>query len=175
MAWRCRFKMTHWLISTQARRDPERAFASVFIVVGEKDTCGFELIRACLLGLDITERAPPKNCHRDHPAPDLEMRLREPKTAAKPPLRRTLPTRSCSGASERSLVETSIALFDPNEEELFGCLMVAPSLERSLVNYSTLEKSWRLTARRRAWVDPTSPIRVPRPTWLDLRWTNVRS
>ena len=53
MAWRCRFLTartshdgrviaehpTHWLIPTQAWRDPERAFAPVFVVVRGEDAC----------------------------------------------------------------------------------------------------------------------------------------
>ena len=37
---------------------------------------------------------------------------------------------------------------DPEDEALFGPLMVSPALERSLVTHATLEKAWRLTAKR---------------------------
>lgn len=63
---------------------------------------------------------------------------------------------------------------DPVEEALFGCLMVAPSLERSLVNHATLEKSWRLTARRLlGWIR----IRTTKSSssyWLELELDECR-
>ena len=51
--------------------------------------------------------------------------------------------------------------------------MVAPSLERSLVNHSTLEKSWRLTAR---WLLGWIRVRATKTSstyWLELSWTSA--
>ena len=63
---------------------------------------------------------------------------------------------------------------DPADEALFGCLMVAPSLERSLVNHSTLERSWRLTARRLlGWIRMRS-TKSSSSYWLDLEMDECR-
>ena len=63
---------------------------------------------------------------------------------------------------------------DPVEEALFGCLMVAPSLERSLVNHSTLERSWRLTARRLLGWIRIRTTKTSSSYWLDLELDECR-
>ena len=63
---------------------------------------------------------------------------------------------------------------DPADEALFGCLMVAPSLERSLVNHSTLEKSWRLTARRLLGWIRVRATKSSTTYWLDLEMDECR-
>ena len=63
---------------------------------------------------------------------------------------------------------------DPADEALFGCLMVAPSLERSLVNHSTLEKSWRLTARRLLGWIRVRHTKSSSSYWLELELDECR-
>ena len=63
---------------------------------------------------------------------------------------------------------------DPADEALFGCLMVAPSLERSLVNHSTLEKSWRLTARRLLGWIRVRTTKTSSTYWLELELDECR-
>ena len=63
---------------------------------------------------------------------------------------------------------------DPVDEELFGCLMVAPSLERSLVNHATLEKSWRLTARRLLGWIRIRTTKTSSSYWLELELDECR-
>ena len=52
--------------------------------------------------------------------------------------------------------------------------MVAPSLERSLVNHSTLEKSWRLTARRLLGWIRVRATKSSTTYWLDLEMDECR-
>ena len=63
---------------------------------------------------------------------------------------------------------------DPADEALFGCLMVAPSLERSLVNHSTLERSWRLTARRLLGWIRIRHTKSSSSYWLELELDECR-
>ena len=52
--------------------------------------------------------------------------------------------------------------------------MVAPSLERSLVNHSTLERSWRLTARRLLGWIRIRTTKTSSSYWLDLELDECR-
>jgi hypothetical protein len=52
--------------------------------------------------------------------------------------------------------------------------MVAPSLERSLVNHSTLEKSWRLTARRLLGWIRVRATKSSTTYWLELELDECR-
>ena len=52
--------------------------------------------------------------------------------------------------------------------------MVAPSLERSLVNHSTLEKSWRLTARRLLGWIRIRTTKTSSTYWLELELDECR-
>ena len=124
-----------------------------------------------------------QNCHRDHPAPSL-METSRVDAAREPENRGNTRNRRYAGLFHLQLQRKffwsefwsrhQLPCLDPADEALFGCLMVAPSLERSLVNHSTLEKSWRLTARRLLGWIRVRATKSSTTYWLDLEMDECR-